>query len=128
MLEEKEIIIDEAISKKDKDRVFIVHQIPVTRMKKLEFIAQNIIKLKNETVTIDADKKEELYFAVLDEIECKTKVDNKTVITKLKRNVIDGFIEDVNTMDYLVSEFWRFNLGEGMNPIQKSMNNLVEVY
>lgn len=134
MLEEKEIIIDDSISKKDSGKVFIIHQIPATKLKKLLFEYQSVYSCKNVAeynsgmnITVNSEKKEHLYFLMLEEIECKTNIDNHVTLNKLKRNVIDAFIEDVNTLDYLVNEFWVFNLGEDTNLIQKSLNNLVSI-
>lgn len=127
MLEEKTIIINEDISKKDKNKVFVIRQIPATRLKKLLFSYQSIFNILNGNITIDSSKKEELYFDIIEEIECKTKVEGKTVINKLTKNTVDAFIEDIKTMDYLVKEFWNLNVGESTNLIQESLENLTGI-
>ena len=134
MLEEKEITIDESISKKDSGKVFVVRQIPATKLKKLLFEYQNVFSYQNANqngtgmnITINAEKKESLYFTMLEEIYCKTIMDGHTVLNKLKKNTIDAFVEDIKTLDYLVNEFWVYNLGEDTNLIQKRLDNLLGI-
>lgn len=131
MLEEKDLVIKEEVSKRDKNKVFTIRQIPATKLRKLLFEYQEVFNCSTAdncmNITVNPDKKEELYFKMFNYIDCKTKVDGKTVINKLDENNIDAFIEDIDTMDFLIKEFWRLNMGEDMSPIQRSLDNLTNI-
>lgn len=132
MLEDKEITIKKDISLKDEGKNFVIHQISATKLRKLLFKYQDVYKCSTlpdggMNIQVDSKKKEELYFLMLENIDCKTKADGKPVINKLTENTVDAYIEDVKTMDYLINEFWKLNVGEDMNLIQKSIDNLMGV-
>lgn len=131
MLEEKDLVIKEEVSKRDKNKVFTIRQIPATKLRKLLFEYQEVFNCSTAdnymNISVNPDKKEELYFKMFSYIDCKTKVDGKTVINKLDENNIDAFIEDIATMDFLIKEFWRLNMGEDMSPIQRSLDNLTNI-
>lgn len=128
MLEEKEIEISSKISKKDAGKKFIVRQIPATKMKKLLFECQDVYYYGADGgISINASKKEEVYYTILSEISCKVTKDGQNSINPLKKTAIDAFVEDANTLDYLVNQFVELNLGEGTSLMQKSLDNLTGI-
>lgn len=128
MLEEKEIEISSKISKKDAGKKFLLKQVPATRMKKLLFECQDIYRYDGDgNVSVNTDKKEQMYFNILAEISYKFTKDGNNSLYPLKKNEIDAFIEDVNTLDYLVNEFVKLNLGEEKSLVTKSLANLAEL-
>lgn len=128
MLEEKEIEISVAVSKKDAGKKFIVRQIPATKMKKLLFECQNVYNYDSGGgISVNSEKKEDVYYSILNEINCKVVKDGQISIHPLKKTEADAFVEDANTLDFLVNKFVELNLGEGMSLMQKSLDNLMGV-
>lgn len=126
MLEEKEIEITKSISKKDAGKKFLLKQLPATKMKQLLLSQQKIFGLgQNGQIEINVDKKEEVFFSILENIDCKVVKDGVTTLNRLKKTEIDAFVEDFNTLDFLVDKFLEFNLGECTNLVQKSLDNLM---
>lgn len=128
MLEEKLIVIDDSVSKKDSGKKFKIYQLSALKIKKLGFAYQDVFNLGDLSkgdINIDKDKMENLYFSVLSNVHHIAK-DSGTEI-KLTEAMIEGIIEDIDTMDYLVNEFWKFNLGEDMSPTQKFLTSLTKM-
>lgn len=126
MLEEKEIEITKSISKKDAGKKFLLKQLPATKMKQLMLAQQKMFGLgQNGQIEINVDKKEEVFFSILENIDCKVVKDGVTTLNHLKKTEIDAFVEDFNTLDFLVDKFLEFNLGENTNLVQKSLDNLM---
>lgn len=128
MLEEKLIVIDDSISKKDSGKKFKIYQLSALKIKKLGFAYQDVFNLgdlNKGDINIDKDKMENLYFSVLSNV-CYIAKDSGTEV-RLTEAMIEGIIEDIDTMDYLVNEFWKFNLGEDTSPTQKFLTSLTRM-
>lgn len=131
MLKEKKITIDRKVSENDCGKTFILHQLPATRMKNLLFDAQNIYRIVNgpggSEISINSDKKEELYYSILDTMEYECDSGGKKTIMKLSRDTLDAYVSDVATMDHLVNSFWDFNTGGKADLLEKSLDALTGI-
>lgn len=131
MLKETRVTIDRNISQEDCNKVFVIKQLPATKMRNMMFAYQDIFKISNgeggTNIAIDVEKKQNLYFDVLENIDFENEVNGKKTIIRLNRSNIDGYVSDMATLDYLVKEFWSFNVGDTSNLMEKSLNALTGI-